>query len=82
MWSLSFDTSHKKSIVKKANWLDLPMRYAPYKRQIKEITLDLMKEKSVSETIQYRRSVRVLKMKPDNESKRMYSSGYTRPYKQ
>lgn len=29
--SISFDTfSHKKSIVKKANWLDLPMRYAPY----------------------------------------------------
>ena len=28
---MSFDTfSHKKSIVKKANWLDLPMRYAPY----------------------------------------------------
>ncbi len=28
---LSFDTfSHTKSIVKKANWLDLPMRYAPY----------------------------------------------------
>jgi aldehyde dehydrogenase (NAD+) len=27
----SFDTfSHKKSIVKKANWLDLPMRYPPY----------------------------------------------------
>lgn len=29
--SLGFDTfSHLKSIVKKANWLDLPMRYAPY----------------------------------------------------
>jgi len=28
---LSFDTfSHKKSIVKKANWIDLPMRYQPY----------------------------------------------------
>jgi len=28
---LSFDTfSHKKAIVKKANWLDLPLRYAPY----------------------------------------------------
>jgi len=28
---LSFDTfSHKKSIVKKANWIDLPMRYHPY----------------------------------------------------
>lgn len=32
---LSFDTfSHKKSIVKKANWLDLPMRYAPYKDKL------------------------------------------------
>lgn len=28
---LSFDTfSHKKAIVKKANWLDFPFRYAPY----------------------------------------------------
>lgn len=27
----SFDTfSHKKSIIKKANWVDLPMRYPPY----------------------------------------------------
>jgi aldehyde dehydrogenase (NAD+) len=27
----SFDTfSHKKSIIKKATWLDLPLRYAPY----------------------------------------------------
>ncbi len=27
----SFDTfSHKKAIVKKANWLDIPLRYAPY----------------------------------------------------
>ncbi|MBC7845435.1 MAG: aldehyde dehydrogenase [Flavobacterium sp.] len=33
--SLSFDTfSHQKSIVKKANWLDLPMRYAPYKDKL------------------------------------------------
>jgi len=32
----SFDTfSHKKSIVKKGNWLDLPLRYAPYKGKIK-----------------------------------------------
>lgn len=32
---LSFDTfSHKKAIVKKANWLDLPMRYAPYKGKL------------------------------------------------
>ena len=29
--NLSFNTfSHQKSIVKKANWLDLPLRYAPY----------------------------------------------------
>ena len=29
----SFDTfSHEKSILKKANWLDLPMRYQPYKK--------------------------------------------------
>ncbi len=35
---LSFDTfSHKKAIVKKANWLDLPMRYAPYKGKLKSI---------------------------------------------
>lgn len=31
----SFDTfSHKKSIVKKATWLDIPMRYAPYKNKL------------------------------------------------
>jgi aldehyde dehydrogenase (NAD+) len=36
--SLSFDTfSHHKSIVKKANWLDLPMRYAPYKHKLPTI---------------------------------------------
>ena len=36
--SLSFDTfSHQKSIVKKANWLDLPMRYAPYKDKLTTI---------------------------------------------
>ena len=35
---LSFDIfSHKKGIVKKANWLDLPMRYAPYKNKLKSI---------------------------------------------
>jgi aldehyde dehydrogenase (NAD+) len=35
---LSFDTfSHQKSIVKKANWLDLPMRYAPYKDKLSTI---------------------------------------------
>lgn len=32
---LSFDVfSHHKAIVKKANWLDLPMRYAPYKDKL------------------------------------------------
>jgi aldehyde dehydrogenase (NAD+) len=32
----SLDTfSHKKSILKKSNWLDLPMRYYPY-NSIKE----------------------------------------------
>jgi aldehyde dehydrogenase (NAD+) len=36
--SLSFDVfSHKKGIVKKANWLDLPMRYAPYKDKLTTI---------------------------------------------
>ncbi|MNQ14400.1 Aldehyde dehydrogenase [compost metagenome] len=36
--SLSFDVfSHKKAIVKKANWLDLPMRYAPYNDKLKTI---------------------------------------------
>ena len=36
--SLSFDVfSHKKGIVKKSNWLDLPMRYAPYKDKLKTI---------------------------------------------
>ena len=36
--SLSFDLfSHKKGIVKKANWLDLPLRYAPYKDKLKTI---------------------------------------------
>jgi aldehyde dehydrogenase (NAD+) len=35
---LSFDTfSHKKSIVKKSNLLDLPMRYAPYKDKLATI---------------------------------------------
>ncbi len=35
---LSFETfSHQKSIVKKANWLDLPMRYAPYKDKLPTI---------------------------------------------
>ena len=36
--SLSFDTfSHKKGIVKKSNFLDLPMRYAPYKDKLATI---------------------------------------------
>lgn len=35
---LSFDTfSHKKAIVRKANWLDIPLRYAPYKNKLKMI---------------------------------------------
>jgi len=35
---LSFDTfSHKKSITKHANWLDLPFRYAPYNGKLKFI---------------------------------------------
>ena len=35
---LSFDVfSHQKAIVKKATWLDIPVRYAPYKSKIKLI---------------------------------------------
>ncbi|AXB58633.1 aldehyde dehydrogenase [Flavobacterium fluviale] len=35
---LSFDTfSHHKSVVKKGNWLDLPMRYAPYKDKLASV---------------------------------------------
>ncbi|BDU27333.1 MULTISPECIES: aldehyde dehydrogenase [unclassified Flavobacterium] len=35
---LSFDTfSHHKAMVKKGNWLDLPMRYAPYKEKLASI---------------------------------------------
>ncbi|GAA4078760.1 aldehyde dehydrogenase [Flavobacterium cheonanense] len=35
---LSFETfSHKKSIVNKSTWLDLPMRYAPYKEKLKTL---------------------------------------------
>jgi len=35
---LSFNTfSHKKAIVSKANWLDLPVRYAPYSGKLKKI---------------------------------------------
>jgi aldehyde dehydrogenase (NAD+) len=36
--NLNFDTfSHKKAVVNKATWLDLPLRYAPYKNKIKYI---------------------------------------------
>ena len=35
---LSFDIfSHKKAIVKRGNWLDLPLRYAPYKNKLDTI---------------------------------------------
>lgn len=35
---LSFDVfSHHKAVVKKGNWLDLPMRYAPYKDKLASI---------------------------------------------
>lgn len=35
---LSFDIfSHQKGIVKKANWLDIPIRYAPYKGKLNAI---------------------------------------------
>lgn len=34
----TFDTfSHKKAIVKKGNWLDIPLRYAPYKGKLKQL---------------------------------------------
>ncbi len=34
----SFDTfSHKKSVLKKANWLDVPLRYPPYKNHLKTL---------------------------------------------
>ena len=34
----SFDTfSHHKAILKKANWLDIPMRYAPYNGKLKNL---------------------------------------------
>jgi len=34
----SFETfSHKKSILKKATWIDIPLRYAPYKGKLKWI---------------------------------------------
>ena len=35
---LGFDTfSHKKSIIKKPNWIDIPLRYAPYQGKLKLI---------------------------------------------
>jgi aldehyde dehydrogenase (NAD+) len=35
---LSYETfSHKKAIVNKKTWLDLPMRYAPYKEKLKTL---------------------------------------------
>ena len=35
---LSFSTfTHNKAIVKKANWLDIPTRYAPYKGKLKSV---------------------------------------------
>lgn len=35
---LSFDTfSHKKAVLKKGNWLDLPVRYAPYKGKLNKL---------------------------------------------
>ena len=35
---MSFDLfSHKKSVVHKANWLDLPLRYSPYGNKLKSI---------------------------------------------
>ena len=35
---LGFDTfSHKKGIVIKANWLDIPLRYAPYTNKLKNL---------------------------------------------
>ena len=33
---LSFDLfSHKKSVIKSATWLDIPLRYAPYGNKVK-----------------------------------------------
>ena len=35
---LSFDTfTHYKAVVKKANWLDIPLRYAPYNGKLKNL---------------------------------------------
>ena len=36
----SFDTfSHQKPVVRKANWLDIPIRYAPYEGKLKNLRL-------------------------------------------
>ncbi len=40
----SFDTfSHRKSIVKKANWIDLPMRYHPYTKRKEKLVRMFLK---------------------------------------
>ncbi len=40
----SFDTfSHKKSIIKKANWIDLPMRYHPYSKEKEKLVRFFLK---------------------------------------
>ncbi|MBE5783450.1 MAG: aldehyde dehydrogenase [Clostridiales bacterium] len=40
----SFDTfTHEKSIVQKANWLDIPVRYAPFTQKKLELVKKLMK---------------------------------------
>ena len=35
--------SHRKSVLKKARWLDLPMRYAPYKDLYYRVMKGLLK---------------------------------------
>ena len=36
--NLGFDTfSHKKGIVVKGNWLDIPLRYAPYTNKLNKL---------------------------------------------
>ena len=40
----SFDTfSHEKSIVKKYNWIDLPMRYQPYTKKKEKMIRTFLK---------------------------------------
>lgn len=35
---LGYDTfTHQKAVVKKGNWLDIPMRYAPYKNKLQQL---------------------------------------------